>query len=311
MKLPTQTKLVYDSGNISSYTFEAGSKVNIVRDLAATNRHNVTHTNGKGVPYVYRCAVTVQPLVTVGSSSSDYANVSTDDANQLKVVDVVTAPNSWVLRNASVKAHAARENMFKQQGVRKKERGAYSKTIRYAFAASPDTFLTPKHGGGTGTAYSMGTWDYTALKADDGDLNHMYLIGDGGIGSLYLDSRKQIDADSNSDSDDTNQPVDSNIFRQLLSPTLGISAKDDDVVALARDEQDNPPYQLDNDGDATESVSAHRFFLGHGTSYTQTAIIDVPFGLMQFKALNAYKDAGANLTDGFHVRIEVLGIYEM
>ncbi len=310
MKVPSESKLYYESSAVSNQTYTAAGKINLVRDLAVVNRHNVTHTNTKGVPYVLRCAVTVTPLVAT-ASGSDYAQVSSEDANQVKVIDIETIPNSWVARNAGVKTHAARENMFKQQGIKKKERGAYSKTVRYTYAASPDTFLTPKSGGGSGTAYTMGTWDYSALRQDDASLAHLPILGNSGIMSLYLDSRKQIDADSNSDSDDTNQPADNNILRSLLSPTLGISNQDDEVTALGRDEQDNPPYQLDNNGDAIETIRAHRFFLGHGTAYKQTAVIDVPYGMMEFKAINAFKDAGSDITDGFNIHVEVLGMYEM
>jgi len=97
----------------------------------------------------------------------------------------------------------------------------------------------------------------------------------------------------------------------LLSPTLGISAKDDDVVALARDEQDNPPYDLSNDGDSIEKVRAARLFIGPEAGLTSTAVIDAPYGIIDLNALNAYKDAGQNLTEGFDLRIELLGIYEM
>lgn len=310
MKVPSESKLYYQSGDISSQTYSTGNKINLVRDLAAVNRHNVTHTNAKGVPYVYRCAVTVTPLIAT-ASGANYAQVSSEDANQVKVIDIDTIPNTWVARNASVKTHAARENMFKQQGVKKKERGAYAKTIRYTFDSLPDTFLVPKSGAGAGVALTMGTWDFTKLEQDDTQMAYLPVLGSAGMMSKYLDSRKQISADSNSDSDDTNQPVDDNILRRLLSPTLGISARDDEVTALARDEQDNPPYELSNDGDAIETVRAHRFFIGHGTAYKQTAVIDVPYGMMNFTAINAYKDAGQNLTDGFNIHVEVLGIYEM
>ena len=149
------------------------------------------------------------------------------------------------------------------------------------------------------------------MKADDGDLTHLRIVGDTGMLSLYLDSRKQIDADSNSDSDDTNQPVDSNILRQLLSPTLGISAKDDDVTALARDEQDNPPYSLDNNGDHTDMVLAGRQFIGGRAGITSTEVYDIPCGIFEMKALNAYMDAGQSESQPMSVKIEVLGVYEM
>lgn len=308
IKMPTSRSLYYNTGALSSTTWSAGHKINLARDLATINRHNVAHTSSRGVPYVYRVAVSIMPKPVAESNN----RVFSEDVNMVQVAEVIHAPNTWVCRNAVVKTHAARENMFKQQGVKKLERGAYSRTIRPTWSASPDTFLVPQKGSSSGGAdYVGGTWDYSALKADDGDLNHLMLVGDAGMLSLYLDSRKQIDADSNSDSDSTNQPVDSNILRQLLSPTLGISAKDDDVITLGRDEQDNPPYSLDNDGDHTDAVLAGRQYIGAQAGFVSTEVYDIPLGIFEMKAMNAYTDAGQNVTQAMSIKVELLGIYEM
>ncbi len=306
-KMPTNKILNYKAGTISSQTWTNPGSLNLVRDLAAINRHNVTHTNSKGVPHVFRCAVTISPTVDAES----YNSVFDEDTNLVQVASFSAIPNTWVARNAGVKMHAARENMFKQQGVLKKERGSYSHTIRYTISSDPDTFLTPQYGAGAGGDYTGGTWDYTALEQDDTQESHIQLVTADGLLSMYLDSRKQIRADSNEDSDSINQPTDDSLIRRLLSPTLGISARDDEITALARDEQDNPPYQLDNDGDATKLVEVARLFIGPEAGLTATAIVDLPYGMLEMQALNAYKDAGQNLTEGFDVRIEVLGIYEM
>ena len=309
IKLPTSRTLYYNTGSLSSITWSGGHKINLARDLATVNRHNVVHTNSKGVPYVYRVAVSIMPKPVAESNNRIFA----EDTNMVQVAEIVHAPNTWVTRNAVVKTHAARENMFKQQGVKKSERGAYSRTLRPTWSASPDTFLTPQKGSTSGGEdYVGGTWDYSSLKADDGDLGHLPLIGDNGILSLYLDSRKQISSDSNSDDDDVNQPVDSNILRQLLSPTLGISDKDDDVTALARDEQDNPPYSLDNNGDHTDGVLAGRQYIGSQAGFMSTEVYDIPLGLFELKAMNAYVDAGQSaITQAMSIKVEVLGMYEM
>lgn len=313
VKLPTNRTLYYKTGALSSQNWTAQSPINLVRDLAAINRHNVTHTNSKGVPYVFRCAVTVQPAVSVAQWNALFG----EDENLVQVAEFAAAPNTWVTRNAMVKAHAARENMFKQQGVKKSERGAYSKTIRPVWDATPGSFLTPQHLEAAGGAdYTMGTWDYTALKADDGDLNYIKLSyagsTDDSIMALYLQSRSQIRPDSNTFDDDDNQPADSNILRQLLSPTLGISSKDDDVIALARDEQDNPPYDLTvATGDASHPVMLGRQFIGGRAGLSSTEVYDIPCGIMGLRALNAYFDAGDNKTQAFNIKVEVLGIYEM
>jgi hypothetical protein len=308
IKVPTQRTLFYDSGVVSSTAWSAGIKFNLVRDLAAINRHNMTHTSSKGVPYVYRVAVTMMPHLATGTHNQ----IFNEDPNMVQVMELIHAPNTWVSRNASVKAHAARENMFKQQGVKKSERGAYSRTLRPTWSALPDTFKVPKKGTtGGGAVYDMGTWDYTSLQSEDSAMTYLPLVGDAGLLSLYLDSRKQISADSNSDSDDINQPVDVNILRSLLSPTLGISAKDDEVIALGRDEQDNPPYSLDNNGDHTDPVLAGRQYIGAGAGMMSTVVYDVPFGIFEINALNGYIDVGQNVTKSFSLKVEVLGIYSM
>jgi hypothetical protein len=308
VKMPTQNTLFYKSTDLSSTNWTGGNKLNLVRDFAAVNRHNMAHTTSKGVPLVYRVAVTMMARVTTGDKNQIFA----EDQHMIQVAELHTAPNTWVTRNAFVKAHAARESMFKLQGVSKSDRGAYSRTIRPTWDASPDTFLTPIKGDVSGGQdYGMGTWDYSALKQDDSDLTHLRIVGDTGVLSLYLDSRRQVSADSNSESDSEDQPVDDNIFNKLLSPTLGISSKDGDVVALARDEQDNPPYSLDNNGDHTDMVLAGRQYIGSQAGLTSTAVYDVPLGILEFKGLNGYVDTGASIARGFDVKVELLGIYPM
>ncbi len=257
---------------------------------------------------MFRLAVTVLPNISAGVT---YAQVFAEDTNQVQCLSISTVPQTWVARNAGVKMHFARENMFKQQGVRKKERGSYSKTIRYTWDADPDTFLTPRYGIGTLADYNMGTWDYTAVKTDDQQESHIQIMSADGLLSMYLDSRKQISADSNSDSDSTNQPTDDSLIRRLMSPTLGISAQDDEITALARDEQDNPPYQLDNDGDAIHQVESALLLIGPEAGMKSTTIVDAPYGLLDLQGINAYKDGGQNITTGFNIKVEVLGIYEM
>lgn len=312
VKLPTQRYLKYRIPDSAlNYEQTVARYVNLPRDLATVNRHNVTHTSSKGVPLVYRCAVTITPAVQHGTSASDnWNNVLFGDNQLIQQCDLAIIPNSWVTRNAIVKTHAARENMFKMQGVKKSERGAYSRTLRMGMAGT--TFLTPqKYDVQAGSDFDVSGWDYSALKQDDSDLSLTHVTGDSGLLSLYLDSRKQISADSNSDDDNSNQPVDNNILRKLLSPTLGISSRDDDVTALARDEADNPPYSLDNNGDHTDAILCGTLSIGQQVAFSSTKIIDIPLGLLRCGARNVFVDAGSNIETGFEMSIEVLGVYEM
>ncbi len=136
-KMPTNKILNYKAGTISSQTWTNPGSLNLVRDLAAINRHNVTHTNSKGVPYVFRCLITIKPTVDAES----YNSVFDEDTNMIQILNVATVPQTWVARNAGVKMHFARENMFAAQGIRKKERGSYSKTIRLYLGRYPRYFL--------------------------------------------------------------------------------------------------------------------------------------------------------------------------
>lgn len=318
-KLPQERYLRYKiDGSTDHDNITRAYYINTCRDMASVNRHNVAQTTSKGVPLVYRMAVTITPSAIIGSNTESDYNLFEDygDRNLVQQADLVTIPSSWVCRNAVVKTHAARESMFKLQGVLKGERGAYSKTMRLGFEGTnflspikPTNFSTP------GT-YDVSGWDYSTLVQDDhASLALTFMTGDSGILSLYLDSRKQISADSNSDDDLTNQPVDQNIIRRLLSPTLGISSKDAIVTALARDEADNPPYSLSNDGDHTDPVYAGLLTIGQTVGFSSTKVIDVPLGLLKIGFRNIYMGSaapsGTENEQGVDVSVEVLGVYEM
>ena len=318
-KLPQERYLRYSIAKSTQHDNITKSYfINACRDMASVNRHNVAQTTSKGVPLVYRMAVTITPSCTIGSNSETDYNTFDDYGSRelVQQADLVTIPSSWVTRNAVVKTHAARESMFKLQGVLKGERGAYSKTMRLGFEGTnflspikPTNFASP------GT-YDVSGWDYSTLVQDDhASLALTFMTGDSGLLSLYLDSRKQISEDSNSDDDNTNQPVDSNIIRRLLSPTLGISSKDAIVTALARDEADNPPYSLDNNGDHTDPVYAGSLTIGQTVGFSSTKVIDVPLGLLKIGFRNIHMGAtipsGLENQQGVDISVEVLGVYEM
>ena len=169
--------------------------------------------------------------------------------------------NNWVVRNGAVKTHAARENMFRSAMVSKRDRGAYSKTIRYKLDSgfSGETpqlgvsTLTTSEGNvetGGGDA-AGGTWDYTQIiypddtsgaflgltgahAAEEGSqVAYSYLC----MPQLYLSSRQKIEADTNVESDDT--PTDESILNKLL--TKNHVATMDEVITHSKGEQDNPP----------------------------------------------------------------------
>ena len=85
--------------------------VNLARDLSNLNSKNMEHTTRDGHVKGYMCNIAF-----VGSENQIYG--------------VVTAPNTWKMRNSFRKFHAYRELMFANAGVTKAERGRYGHTIR-------------------------------------------------------------------------------------------------------------------------------------------------------------------------------------
>jgi hypothetical protein len=229
------------------------------------------------------------------------------------------------MRNAAVKWHAARENMFKRIGVRKADRGAYSHEIRYNYDANSDTWMTPIDG--DGNAFTGGTWDVsTIVTQTDADLQ-LKIVGLGldeesgaaatalNIGHSFLMSRQSIHSDTNVEADEG--PADFSILRGLLNDGLSSSTnRVDDITAEARDAQDNPPYELvdlsdsgDVNHDITEPVELGRAIAGFGNAYGST-IVEIPFGLASIKA-TVFDAADTSITPSGLVCVEVLDIFEM
>jgi hypothetical protein len=228
------------------------------------------------------------------------------------------------MRNAAVKWHAARENMFKRAGIRKADRGAYSHEIRYQYDANDDTWLVPIDG--DGDAFTGGTWDPTTIvtAADAGV--QLKIVGLGldeesgaaatalNIGHSFLMSRQQPHSDSNVEASEG--PADLSILRSLLASDEPSGSRIDDITAEARDAQDNPPYELvdlsdsgDVNHDITEPVELGRAIAGFGNAYGST-IVEIPFGLAKMRA-TVFDAADTNVTPSGLVCVEVLDIFEM
>ena len=120
-KFPSQRKIMYAGGAVSNGNFAQTHLVNLPKDLSIMNRRGYGSTTNKGVPLVFRVAATVYPS---GLDGSGYVtSVSSDVKSTVKFLGV---QNNWVTKNAAVKWHAARNNMWKKAGVKKKDLGAYS-----------------------------------------------------------------------------------------------------------------------------------------------------------------------------------------
>jgi hypothetical protein len=85
---------------------------NLAKDYAALNRKNMRHTDNKGYPLCY-----VVEVEAIGDTSNPYE------------IEIFTAPETWVLKNAVRKWHIAREEMLKRNEALGKV-GEYGRTIR-------------------------------------------------------------------------------------------------------------------------------------------------------------------------------------
>lgn len=319
--VPHDSLLNYVSNASGSAALTATGTINLCKDLSAVNRQHWEHTTSKGVPLVYRVAMTFSPQMTdeVDSGSSTFLEIMKQDVNQIQFIKVQTVSQNWVMRNGAVKTHAAREKMFRKSGVNRRERGAYGKTIHYVWnMGTPGSYLTPYDG--DGVTFSGGTWEFSKLiYPDDASGAYISLTGAHAVEEsnvaftavslpqLYLSSRGQQEADTNTDVAD--QPAAFSILRKLLAPSQqGIQ---DEVMDEARDIQDNPPYDLAENGDTCEPIEAARVLLGVQSGLQHTVVFDVPFGIFNTQAQNIYLDDGQNLTNGWTASVQIIDVFPM
>lgn len=124
---------------------------NLAENLSELNARNEEITDRKGNVYGYWCKVT-----TVSST------------NDILVLSSV--PNTWKVRNAFRKFHFARDHMFREAGVTKREMGKYGRTIRPYFNKTHITDGSQglrlwNSVGETGVTATGGEWTYTSLAS--------------------------------------------------------------------------------------------------------------------------------------------------
>ena len=301
------------------------SKIHFCRDHSATSRGHIQMTTSDGTPLVYRYLVKAFPklvdMASSGGPDEDITGAIAIDSNAVAIVQFFGTGNNWVMRNASVKAHAAREKMFRSSGVSRKERGAYDKTIHYCFSSNSETYLTPQCdvSVGIGSNINGGNWEHSQLIYPD-DTSGAFLALTGSHASeetttafttislpqLYLSSRGRVEEDSNLETDDV--PMKHSILNKLLNPIS--TGTQDEVVDLARDEQDVPPYDLTEvAGDFSKPYELGRLMLGGSAGNTASCIIEVPFGITYIghQLLNAADTIEQTLDLSF----ELLDVYKM
>ena len=324
-KFPSQRKILYQTGGLSNDTYTlltsggVSGDLNLPKDLSLLNRRGYASTTRKGVPLVYQCKIDFYLHDEDGQGPSTAMG-----ADLQATLKIDGCQNNWVMRNAAVKFHAAREAMYAKLGVKKGNRGAYAHEIRYNYDSNGDTWLVPVDG--DGNAFTGGTWDVSKLVTEaDTDLE-MKLTGLGldedtanaatavQIGHSYLMSRRQVQSDSNVGTDET--PSDRSILQEMLADFDTSTTAFDATQTRASDEQDNPPYELidisdsgDVNHDITEPVELGRAIAGFGNAYG-SVIVDIPFGLAKLRG-TVYDAADTNITPSGLVCVEVLDIFEM
>ncbi len=326
-KLPSQRKLLYQTGSLSNdaYTLLTSGGVsgdlNLPKDLSILNRRGYASTTRKGVPLNYLCKVDFYLHDEDGQGPSTKLDV--DLQATLKIDG---CQNNWVMRNAAVKWHAAREQMFRDAGVAKGSRGAYSHEIRYNMDGNADTWLVPIDG--NGDAFTGGEWEISQLAYEGDTEFELKLFGSGidqeaaefngpvlNMAHAYLMSRINQPADTNPET--TEGPALHSVLNAMLAGDSGASsAIQDDVIEEARTAQDGPPYEVldisssgDVDHDITEPVELGRAIAGFGNSYG-SCIVEIPFGLARVRA-TVFDAADTNITPSGLMCVEVLDIYEM
>lgn len=299
--------LNYNSGNVLTATLSTLEEINLCRDLGAINRKAINQTTSKGIPLVYHTRITV------------YRTPDSSQADGITEVIAHTIPQNWVFRNAAVKLHAAREKMFRKNGVTKSMRGRYSSTIRYGWdGIDVSLFMVPLDANGNATWDESGseTWDLSEIAISTDSNLKVLLCGEShpdeeasinaitfNLATAYLNSRKPVPYDDGTDAD---TPAAYSIIRDMFSDYQ--AGKQDEVLTIAEITQDHPPYDADDvDGPFTQCVEAGRCHTGQGTASISSMMIDVPFGLFQLHAQRHNYDNAGN----FDFRVDVLGVSEM
>jgi len=240
---------------------------NLAKDLAMVNSRNEEVTDRKGNLYGYWCKITAVSVATAPD-----------------ILSLVKIPNTWKVRNAFRKFHFAREHMFREAGVTKREMGKYGRTIRAYFSQDhitngdqvPRLFDANSNTPGAATG---GVWTYSRLASapsflegftgsgglpivdsytltilDDNDVDATSTSLDvttwdsvGMVESYNLDRMEEIpDATAGSAIQSPNNPLSALFAQSVMSGEVTEIAEDQELEA--------PPYDITPAGDSTNAV---------------------------------------------------------
>lgn len=253
---------------------------NIAKDLAVLNARNEEITDRQGNLYGYWCKV------QTASAANDALTLS-------------YCPNTWKVRNAFRKFHFAREHMFREAGVTKREMGKYGRTLRPYFNQdhqSTGSQVPRLIDAGTMAVVSTtgGDWTYSTLASsptmvDDENMEDVALApvdewtltildshreeaisGEGvktwtsvAMVQAYNQDRMEEIPDATADSSivGLNNPLAS-----LRTQTLTTG----EILEIATDQQlEAPPYDVADTGDSTQAC--YDYMLVGGTTAGATA----------------------------------------
>ena len=284
--------------------------INLNKDLSIVNSKNIEHTTRDGHVKGYMCNIAF-----VG------------EANQL--YGMVTAPNTWKMRNAFRKFHAYRELMFANAGVSKEERGRYGHTIRpYLNGAHYDAangitsnkVLPPFSDLG---AYDQGEWTHsrfatvplyeesakmgesTLFVADDWpvtilDQNDVELAEDNTsgvyktVGMIHSYNLDRQDVVTPTTTGETIQGPQNPLAALIAS---GNQAAGEILDITTEQELERPPYDEKDGGDSVEGIRANICKVPTTLGIVRTSIF-VPAGIMELNVTGS----GA-----FNIFIDVVG----
>ncbi len=309
-------------GNLTYTGFQGtGKYINLTKDLSWVNSRNHQHTDNDGHVVGYWCDVTI-----VSETAANWS--------------IITAPNTWKMRNSFRKFHAYRDHMFKEAGVSKSEMGRYGRTIRPYL--EPGMYTTTVDAGAPvvydendvlvplGCTDNEREWTYSSLASNPGWLEYES-IDDTQTGTTIglADEWKLTICGENAVQEETGARVQSyftagmihsyNLDRMevvtpdtnevIVGPNNPLAAlrfqgpASGEVIDITEDQElEAPPYDIRDDGNSIATLLSE---LGRTNSATLSFLrlknVFIPAGIFQL---------GSNVSisaDGALVHVDVKG----
>ena len=237
---------------------------NIAKCLAQTNSRNEEITDREGNLYGYWCKISTTSL------KNDILTMS-------------WVPNTWKVRNAFRKFHFARDHMFRQAGITKKEMGTYGRTLRPYFSQdhqsdgdqplklmNVDTLAAVSATGGEWTYSTLGSVPtFGDENVDDIDIPivdkwHLTVLGGNLIEATSSDGVKtwtSVGMVQAYNSDRMEMVPDATADTSLLSPNNPLAAlrsqsvSSGEIVDIAADQElEALPYDVADAGDSIRAM---------------------------------------------------------